>query len=100
MSADNLVSLKSPLNATIKPRSSAHQSLPTLMTVFQNEWKELLLETYNLKIQLQNVKQELNNSIFQYEAACRVIDRLKKEKEKYKKEVELIKSMISESTTQ
>lgn len=95
LSLDSLVSLKTSLTElSLKPRSSPQQSLPSLMGIFQNEWKEKLLELYNLKIQLQVTQQELNNSLYQFDAACRVIARLTKERDQYREESERLKSKV------
>jgi pre-mRNA-processing factor 19 len=56
-------------------------SLPGMMALFQSEWDAVMLETYNLKKQLESTRQELSHSLFQYDAACRIIAKLLKEKE-------------------
>jgi len=98
LSVDSLVSLKpSSSNASFKPKSSSEQSLPTLLSIFQNEWDSLVLESFNLKTQLQATQQELNNSLYQFDAACRVITRLTKERDQYKEEIELLKSKLGKN---
>ena len=79
LSADDLLPLK--VSATVKPRPLAASSIPGMLTLFQNEWDALMLETYTLKQQLETVRQELGHALYQHDAACRVIGRLIKERD-------------------
>ena len=49
--------------------------------VLQNEWDELMLETFTLKQHLDSTRQELAQSLYQHDAACRVIARLMVERD-------------------
>ena len=79
LSTDDLVSLK---NArTVRPRAPTLTSIPSLLTVFQNEWDALALETYTVKQQLAQTRQELSTALYQHDAAVRVIARLSRERD-------------------
>jgi pre-mRNA-processing factor 19 len=49
--------------------------------LFQNEWDALMLETFELKKQIDQIRQELAQSLYQQDASCRVIARLIKERD-------------------
>lgn len=43
------------VSGTVKPRPSTATSLPSLIATFQNEWDALMLESFSLKKELENV---------------------------------------------
>jgi pre-mRNA-processing factor 19 len=63
-------------NPIVKPRPPTATSIPSMISLFQNEWDALMLETYNLKQQLDTTRQELAHAMYRYDAACRVIAKL------------------------
>merc|ERR1719487_2942646 len=79
LSVDDLLPLK--VSSTVKPRPVTASSIPGMLTLFQNEWDALMLETFTLKQQLETARQELGQALYQHDAACRVIARLIKERD-------------------
>jgi pre-mRNA-processing factor 19 len=65
----------------IKPRSNAATSIPGLLSMFHNEWDALMLETATLRESLDARNRELATSLYQYDAACRVIARVSAERD-------------------
>jgi hypothetical protein len=65
----------------VRPRPPTLTSIPALLSTFQNEWDALALETYKLKQQLAQTREELATALYQHDAAVRVIARLSKERD-------------------
>ncbi|KAF9298458.1 Pre-mRNA-processing factor 19 [Linnemannia elongata] len=80
LSVDDLLDIKS-TPGTVKPRPPAMTSIPSILSVLQNEWDSIMLETFTMKQQYQQVRQELSHALYQHDAACRVIARLMKERD-------------------
>jgi len=53
-----------------------------------------MLETYNLKKQLETSRQELSHALYQNDAACRVIARLVAERDTSRRELEALRHQI------
>ncbi|KAJ1559713.1 hypothetical protein HK096_011320, partial [Nowakowskiella sp. JEL0078] len=82
LSPEQLVDLKLGTSMLIvTPRPPTANSLPSLLSLFQNEWDSVVLETYQLKQQYNQVRQELSNAYYEVDAAKRVIARLVKERD-------------------
>ncbi|KAI4197285.1 MAG: hypothetical protein LQ350_006013 [Teloschistes chrysophthalmus] len=79
LSTDDLVELQTAKIA--RPRPPTLTSIPSLLSVFQNEWDSLALETYTLRQQLTQTRQELSTALYQNDAAIRVIARLSRERD-------------------
>ncbi|GAB9473883.1 Ferric reduction oxidase 8 [Globisporangium polare] len=62
--------------AAFSPESA---SIPQLLSLFQNEWDGVVLESFTLKKHLEKTRQELSHALYQHDAACRVIARLNEE---------------------
>jgi len=79
LTTDDLVELKTA--RIVRPRPPTLTSIPSLLTVFQNEWDALALESYTIRQQLAQTRQELSTALYQHDAAVRVIARLTKERD-------------------
>ena len=79
LTIDDLVDLKSP--KLVRPRPPTLTSIPSLLSVLQNEWDALALEHYMLKQTLTQTRQELSTALYQHDAAVRVIARLSRERD-------------------
>lgn len=79
LTEDDLIELKT--TRTVRPRPPTLTSIPALLTTFQNEWDAVALETYTLKQQLAQTRQELSTALYEYDAALRVIAKIQKERD-------------------
>eukprot|EP01100_Stratorugosa_tubuloviscum_P011108 TRINITY_DN488_c1_g1_i1.p1 TRINITY_DN488_c1_g1~~TRINITY_DN488_c1_g1_i1.p1 ORF type:complete len:488 (+),score=185.78 TRINITY_DN488_c1_g1_i1:151-1614(+) len=79
LSEAELIEIKAP--TIVKPRPLTATSIPSMLQTFQNEWDATMLELFSLKQQLETAKQQLAQSLYQHDAACRVIARLIKERD-------------------
>jgi pre-mRNA-processing factor 19 len=79
LSANDLLELKS--QPIVQPRPPKLTSIPALLAAFQTEWDALVLESFTLKQQLAQTRQELSTALYQNDAATRVIARLTKERD-------------------
>lgn len=74
-----LVALTVP--ATAKSAVISQSSVPELLSAFSTEWDAAVIETFKLKEHVDSLRKQLAHSLYQHDAACRVIARLLKEKE-------------------
>ncbi len=79
-----------------KPRGPTATSVPGLINLLQSEWDGLMLEVSTLKEHLNTTRQELTQTLYQYEAACRVVARLMKERDQARKELARLKELAHE----
>lgn len=79
MTMDDIVPIKT--GKIVKPRPMQTASIPGMLGMFQIEWDGLMLSNFALEQQLHTARQELSHALYQHDAACRVIARLKKERD-------------------
>ncbi|XP_021899515.1 pre-mRNA-processing factor 19 homolog 1-like [Carica papaya] len=79
LTMDDIVPIKT--GKIVKPKPLHSASIPGLLGMFQNEWDSLMLSNFALEQQLHTARQELSHALYQHDAACRVIARLKKERD-------------------
>jgi uncharacterized protein YukE len=75
----DLIDLKS--SRVVAPRPPTLTSIPSLLSTFQNEWDALALESFTIRQQLNQTRQELATALYQHDAAIRVIARLTRERD-------------------
>ncbi|KAF2269190.1 Prp19-domain-containing protein [Lojkania enalia] len=79
LTVEDLIELKT--DRVVTPRPPNLTSIPSLLSAFQNEWDAIVLESFTLKQQLAQTRQELSTALYQNDAATRVIARLTRERD-------------------
>ena len=79
LSSDDLIDLKT--SRVVHPRPPTQTSIPALLGTFQNEWDAIAIETFELKKQLAQTRQELSTALYDYEGALRILARVTKERD-------------------
>jgi len=100
LSVDDLIPIRTSNPGAVKPRQLSDSSIPGMLQTFQNEWDALMLETFNLKKQLNTTRQQLSHALYQNDASCRVIARLLKERDTARRELEQLKTVVSSGNFQ
>ncbi|KAJ5315679.1 hypothetical protein N7476_005986 [Penicillium atrosanguineum] len=79
MTTEDLIDINS--QRVVRPRPPTLTSIPSLLSIFQEEWDALALETYTLQQNLAQTRRELSAALYQHDAAVRVIARVTKERD-------------------
>ncbi|CCG82061.1 putative Cell cycle control protein [Taphrina deformans PYCC 5710] len=98
LSTDDIVEIKT--SRVIKPRPPTATSIPSLLSIFQNEWDALALETYQVKQQLHQTRQELSTALYQHDAACRVIARITQERDEARSALSNLSQNLRETNSE
>lgn len=81
LSEDDLIAVNTTNDPVVRSRPPTLTSIPALLSAFQNEWDALALETFTLRQQLKQTRQELSTALYHHDAAVRVAARLTKERD-------------------
>ncbi|RYG58386.1 hypothetical protein EON64_21390, partial [archaeon] len=87
VSSDSLVAVAQP--PVMRAKVAAHGP-HGIISLLQKEWDDMALEVYSLRQQLELTRRELAQSLYQHDAACRVVARLMKERDEA---MELLRSL-------
>lgn len=88
------------VNRAVKPRVAATSSIPALLQTFQNEWDALMVETFELRKQLDGTRKELSAALYRQDASERVIARLLQERDQARAKVAGVALQNGQSTDQ
>eukprot|EP00056_Hartaetosiga_gracilis_P002515 m.54422 g.54422 ORF g.54422 m.54422 type:complete len:496 (+) comp11085_c0_seq6:29-1516(+) len=79
LTVDELIDVKG--GDVVQPRAPNATSIPALLRMLQDEWDAEVLASFELKKYVTSLRQELTHSLYQNDAACRLIARLTKERD-------------------
>eukprot|EP00917_Polyrhabdina_sp_WS-2016_P022283 GHVP01048360.1.p1 GENE.GHVP01048360.1~~GHVP01048360.1.p1 ORF type:complete len:502 (+),score=84.12 GHVP01048360.1:44-1549(+) len=93
LTVDDLVPLK--FGDIPKPRPSGAASVPGLLKMLCNEWDAVATETFQLRQHLETVRTQLAHTLYQHDAACRVIARLMRDRDASRAQVTQLQQQLS-----
>ncbi|KAF7731561.1 hypothetical protein EC973_009325 [Apophysomyces ossiformis] len=99
MTVDDLIEVKAHPQI-VKPRPPKLASVPSILSALQNEWDSVMLESFTLKQQYQQVRQELSHALYQNDAATRVIARLKKDRDAAREALANVQAHLGTTVTE
>ena len=79
LTIDDLVEVKTA--RAVAPRPPTLTSIPSLLSTLQKEWDALSIETFKIKQELVQTRQQLSTALYQHDAAVRVIATLQRERD-------------------
>mmetsp|Transcript_8125 Transcript_8125/g.17660 ORF Transcript_8125/g.17660 Transcript_8125/m.17660 type:complete len:498 (-) Transcript_8125:255-1748(-) len=95
LAVSDLIPLR--VNKVAKPRPLSATSIPGMLTLFQNEWDAVMTETFQLKENLDATRQQLAHTLYQHDAACRVIARVLRERDMAREQVTALQAALAQA---
>ena len=81
LTIEELVSINNVASTIVPPKPPSFNSIPSLLSTFQNEWDSLALEVFALRKQLHKAREELSAALYHHDAAVRVAAKAIKERD-------------------
>ena len=77
------------------PKPLVANTVPSILSMLQTEWDAVMLDTFELRKNLSETRKELAHALYQYDAACRVISRMVKEKQQNQQMLKLTQEELN-----
>ncbi|CAH2354257.1 pre-mRNA-processing factor 19 [[Candida] railenensis] len=97
LSVDDLIPVNVQSAKYVAPKPPAFNSIPSMLSTFQNEWDSLALEVFTLRKQLHKSREELSAALYHQDAAVRVAARAIKERDEAKQALQELSIAIGTS---
>eukprot|EP00397_Hematodinium_sp_SG-2012_P041553 GEMP01045797.1.p1 GENE.GEMP01045797.1~~GEMP01045797.1.p1 ORF type:complete len:497 (+),score=121.17 GEMP01045797.1:137-1627(+) len=79
----------------IHPRNCQTASIPSMLSLFQGEWEQVLNDSFALRKHSGETREQLSHALYQHDAACRVIERLIRERDQARSQVSLLQQQLA-----
>lgn len=99
MKIEELISITTTNSAIVPPKPPSFNSLPSLLSTFQNEWDSLALEVFALRKQLHKAREELSTALYHHDAAVRVAAKAIKERDEARHALQQLAVSIGKDET-
>lgn len=79
----------------LHPRNTATASIPGMLSLFQSEWDNVLNCSHELRKSNTETRTQLSHALYQHDAACRVIERLIRERDQARAQVAILQEQLA-----
>jgi len=83
----------------LRPRNCQTASIPGMLSLFQTEWDTVLNDSFALRKHTGETREQLAHALYQHDAACRVIERLIRERDQARGQVVLLQQQLAAMQT-
>ncbi|EGV64832.1 Prp19-domain-containing protein [Yamadazyma tenuis] len=84
LGVEELIAINVEDRTVVPPKPPSFNSIPSLLTTFQNEFDSMALEIFSLRKSLHKARQELSSALYNYDAAVKVAANAIKERDDVK----------------
>lgn len=96
---DEIIEVDNRNHKPVNPRNCQTASIPGMLSLFQNEWDQVLNDAFSLRKHCGETREQLAHALYQHDAACRVIERLIRERDHARGQVAMLQQQLAAMQT-